>query len=523
MHARIFYALMLWGTLALVSGTAFANGRFPRAQRLVEEPAHPERLIIAATYGLLVTGDRGKSWSYVCDAAFTFQPMFASDVVVGLTTNGLLLGVQNAITLTRDRGCDFTKVFEPTGQTNVDDFTISPSLTDVLALVTTFENGRNTIRLQESQDGGLTWRVIGAPLPADLTYTIDVDPRNAQRVYATGAKLSSDPAEPALFLTSLDRGSTWTVDIIPNTSMDSSPWIAAIHPTDGNKIFVRTDSWKKNASSQELAGDALLYSDDGGKTWTELIRAAGADPEEPGAKMLGFALSPDGSTVLVGYGDIVDPVRVVDPDDKWKGVYKSSSDGRYSFGAGAPAAPVPLLTVPSTCLAWTQEGIYACLAPKEQSHYLAFTADPNFASASLTTLMKASEVQGSPRCCDGRSVNACIWMMDCQVLGACDAGPPPGRGTCDDAGGAGGGPSTDAGHDAGTGGTTGGAAGAGGRAGGSSGAGGATADDNPCGCRLSRRSDDFNRSTAALLLTGLLARFRRRTVVGARSRRQLLQ
>jgi hypothetical protein len=241
--------------------------------------------------------------------------------------------------------------------------------------------------------------------------------------------------------------------------------------------------------------------------------------------MLGFALSPDGSTVLVGYGDIVDPVRVVDPDDKWKGVYKSSSDGRYSFGAGAPAAPVPVLKVPSTCLAWTTEGIYGCFAPAGQSHYLAFTTDANFAPASLTTLMKANEVQGPPRCCDGRSVKACTWPTDCTVLGACDAGALSG-GTCD-AGGAGGAPPNDAGRDVGTGGTSGGAAGMGGigGAGGStagmggtggtsSGAGGATGDDGKaCGCRLSRSSDEFRRSLAALLLIGFAARVRRRRAV----------
>jgi hypothetical protein len=523
MKAGRFHAAVLVASAVLTTASAFANGRFPRAQHLLEEPGHPERLTIAATYGLLVTLDRGKSWSFVCDPAFTFEPMFASDAVAGITVNGLLFGVQKAITLTRDHGCDFSKVLEPSGQTAIDDFTIAPSLKDVLALATTFENGKNTIRLQESQDGGLSWRVIGTPLPAALAYTIDVDPKNPQRIYVTGSNLSSDATDPGLFLTSMDRGTTWTVGTIPNTNIDSSPWIAAIHPEDGNKVFVRTDSWKKNASSQDLAGDALLYSEDGGKTWTELLRAGGSDPEVPGAKLLGFAISPDGSTVLAGYGDVVDPVRVVDPDGKWKGVYKSSSDGRYSFGAGAPAAPEPLVKVPSTCLAWTKEGIYGCFAPQGQSHYLAFTTDPSFAPASLTTLMKANEVMGAPRCCNGRAVNACNWSTDCQVLGACDAGAPPSGETCD-AGGSGGAAPMDAGRDVGPGGAagsggaaTGGAAGAptggagtGGTAGTSAGQGGSPSNGSACGCRLARPDTAFGRALAALLLTGVVARRRRR-------------
>jgi hypothetical protein len=509
MNARSLFTAAVAASTLLAATAVFANGRFPRAQRLLEEPGHPERLTIAATYGLLLTDDRGKNWSYVCDPAFTFQPMFASDVVASLTVNGwLLVGVQNAITISRDRGCDFTKTLEPTeSSSSVDDFAISADGKHLYALVTTFRNGTNVITMRLSEDGGQTWQPIGTTLPAALAYTLDVDPTDKNHLYVTGSSLSSDAMAPALFLTSNDQGITWNVGTIPGTNLDSSPWIAAIHPRDGNKIFVRTDSWKIDASSSTLAGDALLYSEDGGKTWTELLRAGGSDPEVPGAKMLGFALSPDGSTVLVGYGDIIDPVRVVDPDGKWMGLYKSSSDGRYSFGSGAPSMPQRLLDVPVTCLSWTDQGIYACLAPRFQGHRLAFSADPSLAPASFVTLMNSNEVQGAPRCCDGRAVNACTWSTDCRALGACDAGAPIDSGTCDDAGGAGGTTMTDAGRDAGTGGTSGGAGGA---SGGAGGAGATTVDGDGCGCRIFASHRAYDRSPAAVLLVGLFARLRRR-------------
>ena len=494
MEGRSLCAAAIVLSISLLVPTALGNGRFPRAQRVVESPGHPERLTVAGTYGLLVTDDRGKNWSHVCDAAFTFEPMFASDVLLEITADGsLVLGVQKSVTISHDRGCDFAKVFEPPGASSIDDFTMSSTnLDEVLALVTTFEGGRNTVRLQESMDGGQTWKVTGSPLPAALVYTLDVDPQNSSRLYVTGSALSSDAQAPELFLTSSDRGGSWAVGTIPGTSIDSSPWIAAIHPRDGNKIFVRTDSWKKDVSSQDIAGDALLYSDDGGKTWTELLRAGGSEASVPGAKMLGFALSPDGSTALVGYGDIVDPVRVVDPDAKWVGLYQSSSDGRYSFGPGAPAAPVRLMNVPVTCLSWTKEGIYGCFAPKGQGQYVAFTADPSLTPASFTTLMKTSEVLGAPRCCKGRAVSTCAWDNDCKVLGACDAGTPAvdaGGAMCEGAGGSGG-----TGADAGaTGGTGGGAAGAaGGVAGATDGSGSRSPDG--CGCRLvGARTNEIDR------------------------------
>jgi hypothetical protein len=519
MNARIFYAVALVSTL-LAAPTAFANGRFPRAQRLLEEPGHPERLTIAATYGLLLTNDRGKNWSYVCDPAFTFEPMFASDVVASLTFNGwLLLGVQTAITMSRDRGCDFQKVFEPTEpSSSVDDFAMFDDR-NVYALVTTFRSGMNVITLRLSQDGGLTWQPIGATLPAALVYTLDVDPTDKSHLYVTGSSLSSDENAPALFLTSNDQGLTWNVGTLPGTSLDAAPYIAAIHPRDGNKIFVRTDSWKKDANGRALAGDALLYSEDGGKTWTELLRAGGSDPELPGAKMLGFALSPDGSTALVGYGDIVDPVRVVDPDGKWMGLYKSSSDGRYSFGSGAPSAPQRLLDVPMTCLAWTSQGVYGCFAPPFEGHHLALSTDPNLAPASFVTLMKTSEVHGAPRCCKGRAVSACVWDTDCQALGACDAGAPTvdtDAGMCGGAGG-GGGATVDGGGTGGTGGA-GGAAGAAAGAAGATGGSGAGSSES-CGCRLAgTKTSDVGRGI--FWLFGALIAARRSSRATSRASRR---
>ncbi len=516
-----------------LAGTASANGRFPRAQRVFEMPGRPDKLVIQATYGLLFTEDRGKNWSYVCDAAFAFQNPFASDGVVALTADGsLLVGVQKSVTRSTDWGCDFKQVLVPTGTTSVDDFASMPSRPDELvALTTTFDAGNFIVRLQESMDGGLTWKEIGSRLPASLVYTIDVDPTNANHLYVTGSKLSADANEPELFLTSNDRGTTWEIGTVPGTNVDASPWIAAVHPRDGNKIFVRTDSWKTSASGQRVAGDALLYSDNGGKTWTELLRLGGSDPEVPGAKLLGFALSPDGNTALVGYGDIVDAVLVVDPDKKYMGLYKSSSDGRYSFGSDAPAAATPLFKMPTTCLGWTSQGAYACFAPQDQSQYMAFSADASFAAGSTTTLMKASEVQGQSCACKGRAVSECTWSVDCAALGACrDSGAGAGgmcggSGGAAGAGGAGGAGGSAGGAgaiDSGAGGSTGGtagtadaSAGTGGTAGGSAGAGGTSNSGDGCGCRVpdASRSDYRGGAAAALLLVGRLFRKRRRSPI----------
>jgi photosystem II stability/assembly factor-like uncharacterized protein len=483
------------------STIASANGRFPRAARLIESPSDSNRIAIVATYGLLLTDDRGGHWYHVCDAAFTFEQGFSTDPIFTLTAGeSFLVGAQTRLTRSSDRGCSWTKVLEP-ANASIDDFAAIPGdADDIVAVVTDYGAAMPEPRLQESVDGGVTWMPIGSPLPVRVAYTLDVDPKNRAHLYATGS--GADAASPSTFLSSSDRGTTWTSHPIPNTSASAAPYIAAIHPADGNKIFVRTDGWKMT-SNGEAADDALLYSADGGVTWTELLHAAGADAETAGAKLLGFALSPDGSTVLAGYGDPVDPLRTVDPDSKWRGTYRSSSDGHYSFGPGAPSAPTPSMPANVSCLTWTTTGIYTCILQQDKPSLVTFTADPTLAKAP-TIMMETNGVLGQPPCCGGKLAATCTWGTDCRALGACDAGAGGPPLSCVDSGAPGGGRSSDAAVDVGS----------------STGAGGATgasAASSGCGCRTSAKANTG--SLLTVLLTALaLIKTRGRSKTGRRTR-----
>jgi hypothetical protein len=424
-----------WLCAALVAtafaSTASANSRFPRAERLIENPADSNKLYLAATYGIMLTPDRGKNWYHVCETAFSFQMGYTGDPVVSLTGAGTLLaGTQSSLQLSTDEACDWkqTLVSPMTPKTAYFDFTVSPSAGHtILAVATAYETTGPVNTLQESTDNGLTWKTVGMPLPVVVLNTVDVDPTNPMHIYATGLTTSDDTPNSGVFLVSMNHGMTWTSYPIPNTFAWASPYIAAVHPTDPNKIFVRTDGWKDRLNVQ-TADDALLYSADGGKTWTELIHAGGPADDSPGAKLFGFALSPDGSTALVGYGDPVDGSRLV--EGMWFGVYKSSSDGKYSFGAD-PANPVPMMpTEPISCITWTKNGIYVCMTPQGESSFVSFAKDPTFKTrADLTMLMKADQTRGVPPCCAGRAMSMCNWSMDCTPLNACgDGGPTNGAG-----------------------------------------------------------------------------------------------
>jgi hypothetical protein len=321
---------------------------------------------------------------------------------------------------------------------------------------------------------------------------------------------------------------TWTMSTIPNTNLFRAPYIAKIRPTDAKTVFVRTNEWTDDGTGASWANDALLMTTDGGQTWTELLRPKGM--EGGGAKLFGFAISPDGATILAGFGDPVEGGGL-NVDRSAAGIYKASAP-TYAFGTD----PKPFFEELVTCLTWTSRGIYICGSPDGKEKYVAFADDVSKITMSgVTKLISTNKLAGEPTCCSGRATAACDWAADCVRFDACtDAGTPaPDAGMCmmPDAGRDGsGGSSGDAGGDrdasAGSGGTSsGGAAGAppdgsatggtggatsggtgGTSAGGSSGSGtgGTGGTDEGCKCRMAATS--HGRSGAALsLLLGLVA------------------
>jgi hypothetical protein len=390
----------------LAASNALANGRFPRAERLIEDPSNPEHLVLAATYGLLTTRDRGGHWYHVCEAAIAGDNAYAGDPLLELLAGGVqIVDVQAALVRSTD-GCTWTPTLGTLANGSIetiDDFAVEPSQrTTAVAVVTRLVDGATSVTLEESVDAGLTWRPIGTPLPVSSVLTLDLDPTNPAHIMATGL-IPGDGGHAGVFLKSLDHGSTWMRTAIPNTGDYDAPHIASVSPQDPNHIFVRTDSWILPAGApEEVANDALLYSSDGGASWTELLRRS--------AKLLGFALSPDGSTVLVGYGDPVDAAYYVDP--MATGVYQASLSNP-SF--------VSIFSGNVTCLAWTHEGTYACTEQPVSGTYeeLAFFGNGDrLPSGAPMTLMRLSDIQGPPPCCAPVAA-ACDWTSICPRFNAC--------------------------------------------------------------------------------------------------------
>jgi hypothetical protein len=409
---------------------AAANGRFPRAQRLVEDPSDTSHLLLAATFGLVTTTDRGQDWYEDCEASFAADDMYSGDPILERVAGGaLLVDVQSGINRSAN-GCGWTAALgslQTAATDTFEDFAVDPTGDTVIALATHLASGVATIRVEQSTDAGATWTMVGTAVPASMVFTIDFAPGDTTHIFVTGLS----PADGSgVLLSSNDTGTTWSSFPIPNTSSSEAPYIAAVGPDDAKKIYVRTDSWILPDGAPELvANDALLYSSDGGSTWSELLRKS--------AKLLGFALSPDGTTVLAGYGDPVEAGHDVDPDDM--GIYQASTndfqfDSVFSVDAQGNNANV-------TCLTWTALGTYACLESPIEGTYEELAFFPGGPSAldggEPVALMHLSDVKGPPPCC-GATDALCAWPNVCSSYPffACqaDARAPPGCSGPNDAG-----------------------------------------------------------------------------------------
>lgn len=421
---------MLAASLA-VSTTAVANGRFPRAERLLEAPNNARQLTLGATFGLLLTDDGGNSWRHVCEASFADTGL-QTDPVIALSSDGVLLaGIYASVARASPDACDFQKTLGHSNREAIPDFTLVASVPGrVLAvLVSLLEDGTSQNQLYRSDDDGKSWSKLGPTLPRSIrsVATIDVAPSDAERVYVSG--LTADGA--GVLLRSDDGGQTFEALALPTDSAhDEVPYIAAVDTKDPDAIYVRTDQWAFDPVEQVAnANDAMLYSDDGGRHFTELLRKPG--------KLFGFTFSPDGDEVLLGYGDPVEAGggRVTDADAL--GIYRGPKgsdhfEQRYTGSVG--------------CLTWSEQGLYVCTLEADTGFSLGLARQTEFdldAPADLQPLLRLQDVRGPLECgaCTSGSICRSYWESTCQSWGRTDCESLL-QSEADECGGAGGAPAT---------------------------------------------------------------------------------
>lgn len=319
MHRRFSSLALCTGLAAaglFVAPTALANGKFPEADFFVAAPSSPDQLVVRATFGLLRSLDRGKTWGWVCETGalyLNYEP------AVAITENdNVLLSYLDGVGVAPADMCDWQKPAGDFTGVFVADVSIDPS-TPSTAYAVSAQSGVNITRVYRSTDNGQTWAQAGVDLPTNfLAKTLDIPAGAADTIYVSGQDTSTGVIV-GRFARSTNGGDTWELFDIPQSGVGTTPYIAAIDPNDPAKIYVRLDG----------APGRLMVSSDAGEQWNEVFTGTGF--------LKGFALSPDGQTVVVG-GDL-------------DGVNRADTS-TFSFEKASD--------VGVRCMRWTPEGLYVC-------------------------------------------------------------------------------------------------------------------------------------------------------------------
>ena len=323
----------LAASLALSSGSALANGRYPNADMLIVDPGDPAHLVLRATFGTLVSRDGGQRWSWICEESIGYTGDPALTILSGGRTLHAFLG---NIQLSSDDACSYELVpFDAQGRFAVD-VTLDAVDTSHAWVLTSGFMGRRQASVLDVSAAGATLAVASEDF---VPSTLEVSRSRPERIYIVGF----DTAFQATLLVSDDRGASWAprpIGLYPTLPM----YLSAIAPNDPDTLYVRVD---------DGSSDHLIVSRDAGQSFTDVLTI--------GADMLGFALSPDGSRVAAG-----------GPGD---GLYVAST-GDLAFSRAAALQSI-------RCLTWTERGLFACAQESLDQWTLALSSDDGQSFAPL--------------------------------------------------------------------------------------------------------------------------------------------
>lgn len=337
--------------ILLVAGSAHANGSFPTAGQLVVDPADPTHLVLRTTFGMVTSHDAGAGWGWVCESSAGYVNEEPGIAVAG--DGAILAGVEGGMSLANAGACDWG--FAPGIDPLVKDVSVQRDDPAVAVAVTTDVAG--VTRLWESIDHGQSWSQAGVDLPGFQATTLDAAPSDPMRVYIAGLDAMS---KPVLARTD-NRGQSWEVTPIVTSAAGAIPYLSAVDPLDPDLVYVRADA----------DPGLLLVSNDGGARWSEPFTGTGP--------MRGFALSPDGQTLLLS--DIL-------------GVYR------------APTSTLAFTQVSDvfvTCLTWAAAGVYACSNEYVEAFFVGFSGDEG---ASFSPLLHMFCISGPLACGADTTVGA---------------------------------------------------------------------------------------------------------------------
>jgi MYXO-CTERM domain-containing protein len=275
----------------LPAGAARADGAFPDAQGVLLPADRPNEIMLATTFGVVVSIDAGQTWTYSCE-----QPgngALATFYQVGPPPRDRLFAKTDiALIYSDDRGCTWGKAQGMlAGKAPVDYFPDTANADRVWAVRGADTTTGGSDLVVESTDGGGTFPTVRfTAAVGDGITGVELARSDANTAYVT--LRSGSNFAPKLAVTK-NNGASWDTRDLSTTIGNVGIRLVAIDPTNPSKIFLRI------TTSGAAAGDGIALSLDGGMTFVK--------PQPislPGGVLSSFVRLSNG-TLLAGGVDLV--------------------------------------------------------------------------------------------------------------------------------------------------------------------------------------------------------------------------
>jgi hypothetical protein len=393
-----------------------AHGRLPDGSTIALSPTVPgaSRALVLQVQefpGVVLSDDGGTTWSWLCRDALGLDNETAVPLLLK-NNKRLLVGTANGLRRSR-LGCQSSAVSGDIAGRNITDMAQTKDGVLLALSAVGVAADRFDVRLWQSDPQKPDWRLVTRIVPDNFLPTSLSRSEDGSRIYLAGRDgQEKDQANGyrGVLLRSDDGGANWQRSTVPGSNGSNTlPYVLASDPQQASRVYlanVRTEQ-------QKPVSFELRISEDSGSSW--LVAAELAKP------VTAFALSPDGSHIAFG-GAL---------SGLWRG-------DRESLGF-EQVHPLKL-----RCLAWADEGLYACGNPSVDPFALGLSTD---GGRTFAPLLQTTKVCGVARCEEPAAAAPCeaAWLsatanlpkeLRCPAAsapagtkhGSCSAAPPGQRG-----------------------------------------------------------------------------------------------
>jgi uncharacterized protein (TIGR03382 family) len=283
--------------ILLAPAGARANGAFPDSLQILLPPDQPEKITLATNFGLVFSGDGGRTWEWTCEHSAALGAILYQ---LAPPPRGAIHAVGLDLVRSTDDGCHWQSATGRAAQGFLYDVFVDPTnASRVLAVVNPNDESPTRVHVFESTDGGATFStsVFRADPGTDLN-GLEIAFGDPRTFYVTWT--SSLTGELRAGVTRVTGAEAQRFDLFD--TLGSGPLgIAAVDRRDPRKLYLRAFS---------VAKDRLAISEDGGATARVVLEVAGA--------LAGLVVRDDGTLLAVS--------RDVDGGMLW-----TSRDGGQTF------------------------------------------------------------------------------------------------------------------------------------------------------------------------------------------------